>query len=73
MSRDRIIPGPAMIVPERRHLLMRHFGAQYLAEVVDGPLVNRHQPRFCRGRSVAAVGYSLELARASAEMQGKCD
>ncbi|HJV82012.1 chemotaxis response regulator protein-glutamate methylesterase [Noviherbaspirillum sp.] len=41
---DRVIPGRALIAPGGRHMLLRRHGAQYLVEVVDGPLVNRHRP-----------------------------
>jgi two-component system, chemotaxis family, protein-glutamate methylesterase/glutaminase len=41
---DRVIPGRALIAPGGRHLLLRRSGAQYIAEVVDGPVVNRHRP-----------------------------
>ena len=41
---DRVIPGRALIAPGGRHMLLKRSGAQYLVEVVDGPLVNRHKP-----------------------------
>lgn len=41
---ERLTPGLALIAPGGRHLLLRRNGAQYAAEVVDGPLVNRHRP-----------------------------
>jgi two-component system chemotaxis response regulator CheB len=41
---DRVIPGRALIAPGGRHMLLKRSGAQYLVEVVDGPLVNRHRP-----------------------------
>jgi two-component system chemotaxis response regulator CheB len=41
---DRVIPGRALIAPGGRHMQIRRSGAQYLAEVVDGPPVNRHRP-----------------------------
>ncbi len=41
---DRVIPGRALIAPGGRHLLLKRSGAQYIAEVVDGPVVNRHRP-----------------------------
>lgn len=41
---DRIVPGTALIAPGGRHMMVRRSGAQYHAEVVDGPLVNRHRP-----------------------------
>lgn len=41
---DRIMPGLALIAPGGRHLQIKRSGAQYYAEVIDGPLVNRHRP-----------------------------
>jgi len=43
-NNDRVVPGLALIAPGGKHLLLRRHGAQYFAEVVDGPLVNRHRP-----------------------------
>ena len=53
---DRVIPGRALIAPGGRHMLLRRSGAQYIVEVVDGPLVNRHKPSVdVLFRSVAQV------------------
>lgn len=41
---DRVIPGRALIAPGGRHMSLRRSGAQYVVEVADGPLVNRHKP-----------------------------
>ncbi|MDP3438689.1 MAG: chemotaxis response regulator protein-glutamate methylesterase [Azonexus sp.] len=41
---DRIMPGRALIAPGGKHMMLKRSGAQYLVEVVDGPLVNRHKP-----------------------------
>ena len=41
---DRVVPGRALIAPGGRHLLLKRSGAQYVVEVVDGPVVNRHRP-----------------------------
>ena len=41
---DRVVPGRALIAPGGKHLLLKRSGAQYMVEVVDGPLVNRHRP-----------------------------
>jgi len=41
---DRVIPGRALIAPGGKHLLLKRSGAHYLAEVIDGPVVNRHRP-----------------------------
>lgn len=43
-SGQRVIPGRALIAPGGRHLTVKRSGAQYVAEVVDGPPVNRHRP-----------------------------
>jgi two-component system chemotaxis response regulator CheB len=43
-ANDRVLPGRALIAPGGRHLLLRRNGAQYVVDVVDGPLVNRHRP-----------------------------
>ncbi|EKE17764.1 MAG: hypothetical protein ACD_10C00285G0003 [uncultured bacterium] len=41
---DRIMPGRALIAPGGKHMMLKRSGAQYLVEVIDGPLVNRHKP-----------------------------
>jgi len=41
---DRVIPGLALIAPGGRHMMLKRNGAQYVVEVVDGPVVNRHKP-----------------------------
>jgi len=41
---DRVMPGRALIAPGGRHMMLKRSGAQYIVEVVDGPLVNRHKP-----------------------------
>ncbi|MDB4975845.1 MAG: response regulator receiver modulated CheB methylesterase [Myxococcaceae bacterium] len=41
---DRILPGRALIAPGGRHTLVKRSGAQYVADVIDGPLVSRHRP-----------------------------
>lgn len=41
---DRVLPGHALIAPGGRHLRLARDGAHYVAEIVDGPLVNRHRP-----------------------------
>jgi two-component system chemotaxis response regulator CheB len=40
----RVLPGQALIAPGGKHMLMRRNGAQYVVDVIDGPLVNRHRP-----------------------------
>ncbi|WP_005037995.1 protein-glutamate methylesterase/protein-glutamine glutaminase [Holophaga foetida] len=41
---DRVIPGRALIAPGGKHLVVRRSGAQYVAEVISAPPVNRHCP-----------------------------
>jgi len=43
-SGDRVLAGQALIAPGGKHLLVKRSGAQYVVEVVDGPLVSRHRP-----------------------------
>ena len=43
-SGDRVMPGRALIAPGGRHMKLTRSGAQYMVEVSDGPLVNRHKP-----------------------------
>lgn len=43
-SGDRVLPGRALIAPGGKHLVIKRSGAQYLAEVVNAPPVNRHCP-----------------------------
>lgn len=44
VSGDRVIPGRALIAPGGKHMSVKRSGAQYVVEVQDGPLVNRHRP-----------------------------
>lgn len=41
---DRVIPGLALIAPGGRHMTLKRNGAQYVVDVSDGPLINRHKP-----------------------------
>ena len=41
---ERILPGHAYIAPGNSHLLLKRSGAHYIAELNQGPLVNRHRP-----------------------------
>ncbi|WP_319244851.1 chemotaxis response regulator protein-glutamate methylesterase [uncultured Propionivibrio sp.] len=41
---DRVIPGRALIAPGGKHMTLRRNGAQYVVDVADGPLINRHKP-----------------------------
>ena len=53
---DRVIPGRALIAPGGKHMTLRRNGAQYVVDVADGPLINRHKPSVdVLFRSVAKV------------------
>lgn len=41
---ERVVPGVALIAPGGRHMTLKRNGAQYVVDVSDGPLVNRHKP-----------------------------
>jgi len=41
---DRVLPGLALIAPGGRHMMLKRNGAQYVVDVADGPLINRHKP-----------------------------
>ncbi len=41
---DRLIPGVVLIAPGGKHLMVRRSGAQFMADVKEGPLVSRHRP-----------------------------
>jgi two-component system chemotaxis response regulator CheB len=41
---DRLVGGRVLIAPGGRHLRLKRSGAHYVADVIDGPLVNRHKP-----------------------------
>ena len=41
---DRVRPGRVLLAPGGRHMQLVRSGAQYLVQVRDGPLVNRHKP-----------------------------
>jgi two-component system, chemotaxis family, protein-glutamate methylesterase/glutaminase len=43
-NNDRVMPGRVLIAPGGRHMMLKRSGAQYVVEVVDGPLVSRHKP-----------------------------
>ncbi len=42
--RDRVVPGLVLLAPGDQHLLLQRSGAQYVAEIRQGPLVSRHRP-----------------------------
>lgn len=63
---DRVLPGHALIAPGGKHMMLKRSGAQYVVEIIDGPLVNRHKPSVdvlfrstakCAGKN--AVGFIL--------------
>jgi two-component system chemotaxis response regulator CheB len=41
---DTVMRGRALIAPGNHHLLLKQSGTRLYAEVIDGPLVNRHRP-----------------------------
>jgi two-component system, chemotaxis family, protein-glutamate methylesterase/glutaminase len=41
---DRVIPGRVLLAPGGKHMLFKRSGAQYLVDIIDGPLVSRHRP-----------------------------
>jgi len=41
---ERLLPGHAYIAPGNRHLLLSRSGANYTANLSDGPPVSRHRP-----------------------------
>jgi two-component system chemotaxis response regulator CheB len=55
-NNDSVVTGVALVAPGGKHLLLRRDGARYVAEVRDGPPVNRHRPSVdVLFRSVAAT------------------
>ena len=59
---DRVIPRRALIAPGGKHMSLKRNGAQYVVEVADGPLINRHKPSVdVLFRSVARVAGSNAL------------
>lgn len=59
---DRVLPGLVLIAPGGRHMTLKRNGAQYVVDVIDGPLVNRHRPSVdVLFRSVAQVAGSNAL------------
>ena len=41
---DSVISGRALIAPGNKHMVLKRSGARYYADIVEGPLVNRHKP-----------------------------
>lgn len=41
---ERVLPGHGYLAPGNRHLLLKRSGANYIAELSDGPPVSRHRP-----------------------------
>ncbi|MGY0194152.1 protein-glutamate methylesterase/protein-glutamine glutaminase [Leptothrix sp. BB-4] len=53
---ERVINGRVLIAPGGRHMRLKRSGAQYIVEVLDGPLINHHRPSVdVLFRSVAQV------------------
>ncbi len=61
---DRVYNGRVLIAPGGCHMKLKRSGAQYVVEVFDGPLVNRHKPSVdvlfrsvaaCAGRNALGV------------------
>lgn len=44
VDKERILPGHMYIAPGNRHMQVKRSGAQYVVQISDGPLVNRHRP-----------------------------
>jgi two-component system chemotaxis response regulator CheB len=78
---DRAIPGRVLIAPGGKHMQLTRSGAQYVVQVKDGPLVNRHKPSVdvlfksvahCAGRNALGViltGMGDDGARGLLEMR----
>jgi two-component system chemotaxis response regulator CheB len=41
---DRVVPGKALLAPGNYHMMLRRSGAEFVVDVKQGPLVNRHRP-----------------------------
>ncbi len=61
---DRVINGRVLIAPGGKHMRLKRSGAQYLVEVMDGPLINHHRPSVdilfrsvaqCAGRNAIGI------------------
>jgi len=53
---ERVLPGHAYVAPGHSHLLLAHGGANYMTELAQSPVVNRHRPSVdVLFRSTAAV------------------
>ena len=77
---QRVLPGLALIAPGGMHMAVVRNGAQYVVEVKDGPLVNRHKPSVdvlfrsvarCAGRNAMGIimtGMGDDGARGLKEM-----
>jgi len=78
---ERLLPGHVLIAPGGKHLMLRRGGAYYYAEVIEGPLVNRHRPSVdvlfrsvakCAGRNAIGIimtGMGDDGARGLLEMR----
>jgi two-component system chemotaxis response regulator CheB len=78
---DRVLSGQALVAPGGKHMQVKRNGAQYYAEVREGPPVNRHCPSVdvlfksvakCAGRNALGVimtGMGDDGARGLKEMR----
>ena len=78
---DRVFDGRVLIAPGGKHLRLRRSGAQYEAEVVDGPPIHHHRPSVdvlfrsvaqCAGANAAGIvmtGMGDDGARGLREMK----
>lgn len=41
---DKVYRGRVLIAPGNKHMLLKRVGKEYIVEVKEGPLVNRHRP-----------------------------
>ncbi len=41
---DKLYQGRVLIAPGSKHMLLKRIGKEYMVEVKEGPLVNRHRP-----------------------------
>ena len=79
---ERILPGHAYIAPGHSHLQLARSGANYIAQIDQGPAVNRHRPSVdvlfrsaahCAGKNAVGViltGMGKDGAAGMLEMRG---
>jgi two-component system chemotaxis response regulator CheB len=81
-SGERVLPGHAYIAPGHSHLLLRRSGANYVTQLAQTELVNRHRPAVdvlfrsaaeCGGKNVVGViltGMGKDGAAGMLELHG---